>query len=229
MAGGGIISSTMTAAEVVTAALQELGVLSAGEQPDGEELVLGLRSLNFMFKGWSTRGLTSWRNEEGAVIAAAGAREVALDPYCNGVAEVRAVQAANYERPLQRWELAQYRQIPNKAAIGTPTAYAVSKTADAVALLVWPVPVSDTTLLYTYSRVIEDVTDGAQTLDVPQEWLEAVYVALAARLAQAFGVTRIDPATTQIIIQRALSLENELFAADQPASFYMGSAYGRYF
>jgi len=227
MATSGTISSTMTASEVVTAALQELSVLSAGEVADGDDLLLGLRSLNFMLKSWAARGLTSWRNQDGSVVA--NAAETALDPYCVDVIDARVVQSVNYERPLQRWELAQYRQIPNKAAVGTPTAFTVTKTADSVSLLLWPIPTTPTTIFYSFTRVIDDVVDGDQTIDVPQQWLEAVYVSLAARLAQTYGVTRIDPATTQIMIQRALSLEADVFAADQPASFYMGLSDGRVF
>ncbi|MES3054904.1 hypothetical protein O6V14_04610 [Sphingomonas faeni] len=229
MTTSGSIASTLLASEVIKSSMQELGVLAAGENPTAEDLALGLRSLNFLLKSWAARGLTSWRDQDGTLAVPAGAREIALDPYCIDVTEARVVQATNYERPLQRWEMAQYRQLPNKATPGFPTSYAVQKTATGIALLLWPVPSVSTTILYSFTRIIEDVTDGDQTLDLPQEWLEAVYVALAARLAQPLGVTRLDPATAQIVIQRSLSLENELFDADRPASIYMGSAYGRYF
>lgn len=229
MTTSGSIASTLLASEVIKSSMQELGVLAAGENPTAEDLTLGLRSLNFLLKSWAARGLTSWRDQDGTLTVDAGTREAPLAPYCLDVTEARVVQVPNYERPLQRWELAQYRQLPNKATPGFPTSYTVQKTADGIALLLWPVPSVSTTILYSYTRIIEDVTDGDQTLDLPQEWLEAVYVALAARLAQPMGVTRLDPATAQIVIQRALSLENELFDADRPASIYMGSAYGRNF
>lgn len=228
MATSGTTSATMTASEIIQAALQELGVLSAGESPDGDDLELGLRSLNFMMKSWAARGVTSWRNEDGTVPVVADQSEAVITNAID-VLDVRFVQAGGYERMLQRWELGQYRQLPNKATPGNPVAYAVDKAPSGVKLLLWPLPVTTSSLRYSYTRITEDVTDGAQTLDLPQEWLEAVYVALAARLAQAYGVTRIDPATAQIIIQRAITAENEMFAADQPSSIYMGSAYGRAF
>lgn len=228
MATSGTTNSTLTASDVIKAAMQELGVLSAGENPDGDDLELGLRSLNFMLKGWAARGVTSWRNEEASVPVVAGQAEAVIEGAID-VLDVRFVQAGGYERMLQRWELGQYRQLPNKTTPGNPVAYAVDKAPAGVKLLLWPLPVSTSALRYSYTRVIEDVTDGAQTLDLPQEWLEAVYVALAARLAQAYGVTRVDPATAQIVIQRAITAENEVFAADAPSSIYMGSAYGRAF
>lgn len=223
------ITSTLIASEVIAQAMTELGVLASGETPTGEETELGLRSLNFMLKSWQARGITSWRDQTGTATITANNPTVTLSPYAIDVTEVRVVQAPGFERPLQRWEPAQYLQVPNKATPGYPTAYTVTKTKDSIALEFWPVPQANTAFNYSYARVSEDVTQAADEIDVPQEWLEAVYVGLAARLAQPFGVTRTDPATTQIIIQRALSLENELYNADRPASLYMGSSYGRGF
>lgn len=228
MATSGTTNSTMTAADIIQAALQELGVLSAGENAGGDDLELGIRSLNFMMKSWAARGVTSWRNEDGTVPMVSGQSEAVIEGAID-VLDVRFVQAGGYERMLQRWEMGQYRQLPNKETPGNPVAYAVDKAPSGVKLLLWPLPVATSSLRYSYTRITEDVTDGAQTLDIPQEWLEAVYVALAARLAQAYGVTRIDPATAQIMVQRAVTLENEMFAADAPSSIYMGSAYGRAF
>jgi hypothetical protein len=134
-----------------------------------------------------------------------------------------------YERPLQRWENGQYRQIPNKEAIGSPTAFMLTKGVDAITMTVWPVPTQETSVAFTYSRVPDDVTDGAQTVDIPQQWLETVYLGLAARLAQPLGVTRTDPATAQIVAARFQDLETKMLDADRPSSTFMGSAYGRYF
>jgi len=225
----GTISSTLIASEVILAAMTDLGVLSAGENPTGEETELGLRTLNFMLKSWQGRGVTSWRDTEGSVAFASGTAKMVLTPYCLDVTEARLIQASNYERPLQRWELAQYRQIPNKATPGYPTAYTVSKLDASISLTLWPVPNATMTILYSYPRIIEDVTDGAQTIDVPQEWLETVYYGLASRLVAAFGVSRIDPAAAQRVDQRAASLEQILLGSDMPASVYMGSSMGRLF
>lgn len=223
------IDGTLIAGQVVTTAMQTIGVLSAGENATAEEASLGFRELNFMLKSWQARGITSWRDQAGTATLPANTAELQLSPYAIDLTEVRVVQAANYERPLQRWTLGQYRQIPNKATPGYPTAYAVTKTDNTISLLFWPVPTQDADILYSYARVSADVTEAADSIDVPQEWTEAVYVGLAARLCQSFGVTRTDPATAQLTIQRAGMLENELFNADRPASIFMGSAYGRNF
>lgn len=229
MTTSGTITSALLVSDIVTDAMMELGVLSAGERPTGQELIDGIRSLNWMLKSWQSRGIVSWRDQEGSIVFPSETASLVLDPFCIDVTEARLVQSPGYERPLKRWELAQYRQTPNKQTPGYPTAYTISKADNAISMTLWPVPNADLTVNYSYARVIEDVTDGAQTIDVPQQWLEAAYLALAARLAQTFGVTRTDPSTAQIVAQRAASLEQLLLDQDRPASIYMGSAYGRTF
>lgn len=256
MTTSGTTTSTLLASDLVTLAMKELGLLSSGEEPTGEEYADGLSALNWMLKSWQSRGLTSWRDTDGVVLFAIGQATNALDPFCLDVLDARLVQGGEVgtetgtmslpfppyvitsdyfpaeggnERLLQRWERAQYRQLPNKGTPGWPTAYTISKTIGGIAMSVWPVPNANMTVRYSYTRVIEDVTDGAQTIDVPQEWLELAYLGLAVRLAPLFGVTRLDPAAVQSIAQRAATLEQLLLDQDRPASLYMGSAMGRNF
>lgn len=229
MTTSGTTSSQLIVGEIIQQAMSELGVLSSGEQPTAEETADGVRVLNWMLKSWPSRGLNLWRETQGSVAFPAATASVALDPFCLDVAEARYVQSSTFERPLQRWENGQYRQLPNKAQLGYPTAFFVDKQAGSITMHLWPVPSIDSTVLFTYSRVPQDVTDAAETVDVPQEWTELVYVALAARLVQTFGVNRTDPATAQIIAQRAAALEQAMLDQDRPASVFMGPSYGRNF
>jgi hypothetical protein len=96
-------------------------------------------------------------------------------------------------------------------------------------MTLWPVPTAETTILYTYARVIEDVTDLNQTLDIPQQWMETVWMNLASRCAAMFGVTRLDPGAVAMVAQRAAVLEQKLMDQDRPASVFMGNVYSQNF
>ena len=229
MTVSGVISGQMIVSEAIAAAMRELGVLAIGSNPTDEETAEGIRSLNWMLKSWAANGVNLWRETDGTVTFTAGTATMPLAPYCLDVLEARLVQSTTFERPLQRWENGQYLQIPNKANPGSPTAYSLTRTIDAISMTVWPVPFEDMDILYSYARVPDDVTDGAETLDIPQEWTETVYLGLAARMAQMLGATRIDPATAQIVAARFLDLETKMLDQDRPSSVFMGSAYGRYF
>ncbi len=223
------INSTLVVSDIITNAMIDLGVLSAGEVPTGEETAVGIRLLNWMLKSWQSRGVTSWRNVECFITFPPGVTTMVLDHYCIDVMDARLQQGPNYERPLQRWQLGQYRQLPNKQSPGYPTSYTISKTSNTISMTVWPVPYIPMTVNYSYARIIRDVVNGTDEVDIPQEWLETVTLGLAARMTSSFGVNRIDPATAAQIAQRAAALEELLFNEDRPSSLYMGSSYGRFF
>jgi len=223
MPTSGVITSSMTAGQVMTLAMQELGVIGAGETPQGEEYEAMLPRLNFMLKTWQSRGCNLWRETDGSITITANTASGTLSPRVIDVMAARVVTGVN-EIPLQRWETGEYRQIPNKAQSGRPVAYYIDKQRDAVNMYVWPVPTADTTIKLDYARVIEDVLVTTDNLDLPQAWLETAYVCLAARCAALFGATRIDPGTVGEVKQRAAELETELFDMDRPSSVMFGSA-----
>jgi hypothetical protein len=225
----GVITGEMTARDLCTAAAKDLGVYGAGETLSDADAFDMMTRLNWLLKTLQAKGTSLWRVTEGEAEYLADEATVALDPRCIDVLEARFVQSSTYERPLARWELGQWQALPNKAQPGYPTAFYLNKQVGSVTMSLWPVPNADATIRYSYSRVIEDVTDLNETIDVPQEWMETLWTMLAARCVTLFGVTRIDPAAVQLVIARAAQLETELLDQDRPASYFMGSQFGRYF
>ena len=229
MPSSGVITGTMTARDLCTAAAQDLGAYGAGETLSAADAFDMMLRLNWMLKSLQAKGANLWRVTEGVAEFLIEVGTVTLDPRCVDVLEARFVQSSTFERPLARWELGQYQALPNKAQPGYPTAYYLNKQVGEVTMSLWPVPSADAEIRYTYARVIDDVTDLNETIDAPQEWMETLWTMLAARCVSLFGVTRLDPAAVQTIIARAAVLERELLDQDRPASYFMGSAYGRYF
>lgn len=222
MTTSGTIASALTAADYVRLAMEELGVLSSGEVPTAEEGATGMERLNWLLKSLQADGANLWRDTETTVTFPANTATMTLTPRPIDVIEARVIMSSTYQLQLTRWELGEYRQIPNKAAPGRPTCYVLDKARDDVTMTVWPVPTTDTDVIYSYARVIEDVTDLTQTLDVPQQWAETVWMNLAARLANTFGATRADPASVERVTQYAGILAQKLLDQDRPASVYMG-------
>lgn len=209
MSTSGTITSTMTARQIGRRALQKIGVLSSGETftaDEGEDIV---SELNVMLKSWQT-DCNLWRELEDSVSVTAA--EVTLDPRVIDVIEARV--DTGYDRPLARWEWGEFVSIPNKDQTGTPSCFTLRKERDAIKLRLWPVPSEEFTIRYTAARVIEDVTDLDQELDVPQAWLETVILNLAVRLAPEFGgdANRIEG--------RAAELLAQMRDMDRPASVF---------
>ncbi len=57
MATSGDISLTVTRDEIITDALESLGVIEAGKAPNANDITTCARTLNFMIKAWQTDGL----------------------------------------------------------------------------------------------------------------------------------------------------------------------------
>lgn len=209
MSTSGTIDTIMTARMIGRRALQKIGVLAAGETftaDEGEDIV---SELNVMLKSWQT-DCNLWREQEASVTVSTA--EITLDPRVIDVMEARIV--TGYERPLARWEWGQFVSIPNKAQPGIPSCFTLKKDRDAVRMRFWPVPHQPMDVLYTAARVIEDVTDLEQELDVPQAWIECVILNLAVRLASEFGgdSSRIEARADELLAQ--------MRDMDRPASVF---------
>ena len=230
MTTSGTISGTMTARELCTTAAQELGVYGAGETLAASDAEAMLTRLTWMLKSWQANGVNLWREAEDSAVYTAGTKTVTLDPRVIDVIEARFLQSSTYQLPMQRWEIGEYQLIPNKDQPGsTPLAYYLRKLVDSVTMTIYPVPTQSTTILYSYARVIEDVTDLNQTIDVPQQWMETVYMNLAARCATMFGAARLDPGAVATVTQRANELEQQLMDMDRPASVFFGNVFQQNF
>ncbi len=229
MATSGTISSTMTARQLCQAAAEDLGAYGAGETLTSEDGSAMLLRLNFMLKSWQANGVNLWREAEDSVTFPIDTATVTLDPFVIDVLEARLVDSTTFLRPLQRWEVGEYKSLPNPNQPGWPMAFYLRKFAETVTMTVWPVPQQAMEVRYTYARVIEDVTDLNQTVDVPQQWLETVWKNLAVRCANIFGASRLDPGALQLLTTQAEALEQAMLDSDRPASVFMGNVYGRYF
>lgn len=215
MATSGETNWPLTAGEIVQQAMVKLGILTSGDSPEASEMTDGLVELNSMLKTWS-RKVNLWRDGTGTVVITGGVGSATLPQEVRDVNSVRHVVSATNKRLLNQWNRDQYFSMPNLAAVGNPTIYYIKRDLDDVEIRLWPVPATDITLHLDYSRAAETVTASDQTLDISQEWGEAVILNLASRLAGQFGAIRLDPQTVGDIKQRAAILEQELFDSDRP-------------
>jgi hypothetical protein len=138
-----------------------------------------------------------------------------LDAGIRSISSARLVNSSTSHRTLWPMDRSQYLSLPNKAAVGAPTMFYLSRERDAAVLYLWPVSATDVTIAIDYDRVPETVTDGSETLDIREELQEAVYANLAVRIAGIFG-QQAPPE----LAQRAASLEMQMLDAERPDSYF---------
>lgn len=217
MATSGTTDFSLTAREFAHDALRENGVIPLDDEMESDELNAVLRRLNAMLKSWQMKGVL-WKQETITQAIAADTASVALPDYVRGVNGVRYVESATNERQMGRFERDEYYSLPNKAASGVSTIYYVDRS-EPLTLYVWPVPSAAATVALDIDRKMDTVTDGAETVDFPEELTETVYANLAVRCAGLFQA----PLSPELV-NRARELEQEMLNNYRPASYYFEAA-----
>lgn len=220
MATSGVTQWSLTVSEICHAAARELGAIGISDSLSADEISACILHLNAMLKSWSTEA-NMFRENTGTVFVTGGAGSGALPQEVRDVSDVRFVNPDGSERPLARFVRGQWMQIPTKATFGAPTVYYYQQGVGQDTLFIWPVPEDDAQLRVDYSRVAETVTDASETVDIPQEWQEAVIKGLAARVANMFGSVSTDPNTVQKVTAEAQALYGKLLDSDRPDSYIM--------
>ncbi len=198
---------TLTAQEVITDALLEIGVLGAGQTASATDYDVCLRALQNVLKEMPLHGL-SWPKITVAPVALAWSAltpgQVAMPADYFGVPVVSFTKdAANIDLTV----------IPKAwyDAILSPDQTATYPTHIHIAPnnigYLWPVPTLDPALTITYQAVTLDA-DMLTTPDVAQSWVGGLTLWLANEVAAKFGVPPGERADLErrFLMRRALML-----------------------
>jgi hypothetical protein len=211
---------TRTVGETIKSAMVELGALSMGDEPEDSEYDEALPRLAGLLKELATQGAL-YRDAAATVVIPGASGGATLPDDVADLSSARVVVSGSHQRLLSPWNRAEYYMIPNRSQTGTwPVAYYVNKTIDALEIKLWPVPTADVTLHLDYRRAVDVPTEPTETLDVPQDWQNAIMLNLASRLANMFSTTRVDPGVVARVDAQAGAALTVLLDADRPDSYY---------
>lgn len=221
----GVTTLSMTAREVIAAALDELNAVPVGQEMDVNETTPILRKLNAMLKGYETRGPHLWRVTDGSVTLANATPSYSLaveNPL--RVIEARYRYPDGHDLPMFVMSRKQYMTLPVKNSAGVPTQYYFNPQRDTQTLYIWPVPRTVTTdsVVYSYQRRFQVCQALDDDLDIPVEWLDTVSMCLAARCLASYGV---EGESAQRIETTAARLLRAAKAFDRPPFVQFMPAY----
>jgi hypothetical protein len=140
---------------------------------------------NMMLAGWSNRGVNLWQVSLVTVPLVAGTATYSVDPstvvMLDAYIEYGSPAIDRVIMPVSRTE---YSSYPNKSQSGFPTTFWFDRLLSPTVTL-WPVPDGSQTSLkyYKVDRIQDANLSGAQEMDIPPIWLEALAFGLAYRLA----------------------------------------------
>lgn len=222
MSTSGSIDYNMTGRGLVTFALRLINITDRLDQPAAEDMESGLEAMTLMLKSWQVMGPNLWRNTFGSVALVAGQASYTLSPKPFSVEEARFRSASGTDIPMTQMNRDDYVDIPAKTSTGTPTSYYIDRQRDSVVMYVWPVPsaVTTETVQYSYSRIIEDMDNADNDIDIPQEWFETVGYNLASRLLDTFQIdnSRVSK-RAEYLLAVANSYDREAIVRFEPGHY----------
>lgn len=198
---------TLSTQEVITDALQEMGVLGAGQTASPTDYDLCLRGLQNVLKEMPLHGL-SWPKVTASPVALAWSSltpgQVAMPADYFGVPVVSFTQEAS-NIDLKVITKAMYDAIPSPAQTSTyPTQIYIAPNN--VGYL-YPVPTINPNLSITYQAITLDAA-LLVTPDVVQSWVGGLVLWLAYEVAPKFGVPVAERQDIErrFLMRRALML-----------------------
>lgn len=188
-----------TYADVITAALQDLGVLQAGETPSGEDQAYCLTRLNRLLDQWAAERLqiytvtrSTWTitaNDGQYSVGSGGDVNIARPVFVEHVSVIDTSTDPDAEFPLAMITDDAYAGISLKAQTSSYPSYAYyNPTYPTGTLILWPVPTSSTLqgAIYAAAAIAQAATAGT-SFSAPPGYQRMMETNLALEVAPGFS------------------------------------------
>lgn len=218
-----------TGRTIVTAALREIRVINAVDEPSAEDLDLGLKTLNRILNLWNAKRAAAYCESVATYTLTTGTTPQTIGPAGLWACLTRPMEIlgiglwqGDTRTPLTRRTRAWWRALADPAASGTPTDYYYEPTWPAGEVYLYPTPDAADTV-EVWSRVALAAMDEGTDVTLPQGIEDALTLTLAERLAPAFGTAgQLTPLT----IEAARQARAVVFAANREAPVMRNDAPG---
>ena len=212
-------TGTQTVSDICTHALRIAGVSAIDEPVTSEAMDIAIRELENMLKAWQAKRYLTWTYTAGS-LALTTAASYTLSPARPYRILSARFNGGSTEIPMVEMTRAEYDELPNKTATGTPTQFHWDKSKETGTFYVWPVlsAASGQTVEFTYERELEDIAGPSDVIDVPGEWWDAVAYNLASRMQIAFKISdqRVDGMAAYALSEvLADDMEGSVYFTDQ--------------
>lgn len=185
--------SNNTPAKIIEDGLFDAGLLEQGQQPDGEQLTVGMRKLQDLINYMQTQGLKLWLNEDLSITLTEGVGTYDLGPVLKGgtvdmtkplrVVEAYYAGSTGIRRPLLPLAWRDYVQLSQVNQTGALNSYFVNKEQYVLSVFFWLIPdataATGTGHLVIQNQVTQPIilTDE---MNFPPEWRMALRWGFAA-------------------------------------------------
>lgn len=188
--------------EIVTASLRKLGVIAQGQAPTAQNLSEGAMALNTALAELRAIKVPLWARTTYSFspIATVQSYTIGEGQTLNTVAPLHVLQAYRQDTtnstriPMEVVPDYNFNQYPTSAG-GYPLQVTYQPKGIIGVIKLWPIPDSSstsTTITLVYQRPFNYFSSGTDTLDMPQEYYNAVIYKTAVLLAPEWGIPLQD-------------------------------------
>jgi hypothetical protein len=192
-----------TTGDIIRAAFLTAGVQGIGQPTSATDASTGFDLLREVLAGWRQDPGLAWVLKDYSVVSTGAVSYQLPDrPRRLASAFVRLLipnqpQVGQMDRPQGiMTSRQQYNEIALKHLTTWPAAVWLEQTYPLPSIYVWPIPTADLYEIHvSYQSPLPTYTSLAQPLGLPDEYVEAIRYALAAKIAMDYGA---DPRPAQI-------------------------------
>ena len=182
---------TSTGQDIIRMALQLVGVLEAGTQPDAGQMALGMDFLNIGIKDLQNDGIELEVTERVTTALVTGTQSYVLAADTLDVDTRGAYVTGNgVNLPMIPMARAQFMELSLPMIQSQPTQFYVERgtSAQNVTVFLYPVPDGNwTTFTVCRIRLLRDVTTVGDTLDFPAKYMKTLAYMVGADFALHYG------------------------------------------
>jgi hypothetical protein len=206
---GLLTTTTCTAGDIIKLALKECGVLGIGQTPEAEDVSDAFFKLNMMIAQWQRRRWMIWHLVNMGYTSPTGVQSYTIGPGGNFPVSQRPakIESAffrqvipNSPNPidyqltmLDSWE--DYSKISLKSLSSFPQFLFYDPAYPQGVLYPWPIPGANYYELFiNFTDTLNQFTSLTEVLNLPGEYVAAMFYNLAQRLAPGYGL-QVNPET----------------------------------
>lgn len=200
MATSGITVNQLTRNQFIETALRTIAVLAIDQTPSATEYTNALVKLNALLGEFRSLGMALWARTTFSfpVVASTSAYNIGTGQTLNTPYPLKMLQAYRTDStnsthvPMEIVANFNYNLFPTNSS-GSPIQLNYQPKINLGVVSIWPTPnagdvTSGITVNLVYTRPYEYFSAAADTLDMAEEWVQAVIYGLAVRIAPEYGV-----------------------------------------
>lgn len=198
MATTGTYTYNPTGTILINDALRALGVLEEGVSATTAQITDSLPAFEMYIKSLTKYGLNLWTTATHQETVVSGTYSFSPTNKYSKITDMVYRNSSGNDLVMHPLTREEYWSINDKDQSGEPNQYYYDpqETAALSTIYVWPAPDATAATATSYFEVVgqilfEDVssstTTAAETIGIPQEWLETIKYGLATRLAPMYG------------------------------------------